>query len=79
MAGPSGVTYACTLLVRRKKKIRQETYLGHPAIYNKVAAVDKAALITSQKHYRMRLLNSLAKTPSREMDLATVPLGLVIT
>jgi hypothetical protein len=44
-----------------------------------ICADDERALIARQKDNRMSLLDSLAETTSREMDLATMTLGLIVT
>jgi hypothetical protein len=55
------------------------TNLGHATVDDKVSSVDKAALITGQEDNSVCLLNSLTETSSREVNLTTLALGLVIT
>jgi len=55
------------------------TYLGHATIDNKVSSVDKAALVTGQEDNSVCLFNSLTETSSREVNLTTLALGLVVT
>ena len=42
-------------------------------------AVDKARLVTRQKQYRIRLLNSFTESSTGEMDLASLSLGDIIS
>ena len=57
---------------------RNVTYLGHPAIDHEVCTVDEAAFITSQEHHGLSLLDGFTKPTSREVNLTTVALRLVI-
>ena len=52
--------------------------LGQPTVNNKVCGVDETALIARQEYHSVCLFNSLAETPSREMNLAPEPSLLVI-
>jgi len=50
----------------------------HTAVDHKVSSVDEAALIASKEENCLSLLDSLSEAASREVDLATVALGLVV-
>lgn len=65
--------------IDQTKIINGYTYLGHSTIHNKVTAIDETALVTSQKHHGMSLLNSLSEPTSREVHLPPEALGLVVT
>jgi hypothetical protein len=56
-----------------------ETYLAETAIYDKVCAIDKAALVTRQEHHGVCLLDGLAEATAREMHLTAEALGVIIT
>jgi hypothetical protein len=53
--------------------------LGHSAIHDKVRSINEAALIASKEYDGPRLLNSLPKSSSGEMNLSAVTLYTIIT
>lgn len=52
---------------------------SHAAINNEISTIDEAALIAGKEEHRLSLLDSLTEAAGREVNLATVTLGLVIT
>jgi hypothetical protein len=65
-------------LARKNLELSDETHLSQSAVNDEIATVDKAALVARKEEHRLRLLNSFAKTTSREVDFAAHPLVLVI-
>lgn len=55
-----------------------QTYLAQTTVDKEISAVDEAALITGQEHNSMGLLNSLAEATTREVNLTTEALGVVV-
>lgn len=53
--------------------------LGHPPIDSKVCPVHKAAFVTGQEKHRLSLFNGFSEATSREMDLSTMPFGLIVS
>lgn len=62
-----------------RRAFRGNVCLGHASIYDKIASIDETALVAGKEHDRMRLLDGLAEPACREVNLAAVTLGLVIT
>jgi hypothetical protein len=60
------------------RALRRDVALGHTTIDHKVRSIDEAALIAGKEKDCLRLLNSLAKTTSGEVDLTAVPLRRII-
>lgn len=63
---------------RGSRALGGDIRLGHTTIHHKVMAVDKAAVIAGQEQNRLRLLNGLPESASREVHLSPVSFGLVI-
>lgn len=54
------------------------THLCHTTVNNKVCAVDEAALIAGQEQNGLGLFDRFSKSAGREMNLASMTLGLIV-
>jgi hypothetical protein len=61
-----------------RRSLGRDVAPSHTTVDDKVRAIDKAALIASEEENTLSLLDSLAESASREVNLATGALGLVI-
>jgi hypothetical protein len=58
--------------------VRWKSYLGQPSVDDHVVGIDEAALVAGEEEYGLCLLDGLAESAAREVDLAAVALGLVV-
>lgn len=54
------------------------SYLGHATVDDKVGAVDEAGLVAGEEEDGLGLLDGLAETTSREVDLTAEALSLIV-
>jgi hypothetical protein len=62
-----------------RRPLRRDVAPSHTTVNDKVRAIDKGALVAGEKEHTLSLLDSLAETASREVNLATSAFGLVVT
>ena len=55
------------------------TYSSHASIYHKIGSIDKAAFVARQEQHSLSLLDSLAKTAGRKVDLPPMALGRIVS
>lgn len=74
-----GVLGSVVLGSSRGRALGGNVCLAETAVNNKVMAVDEARLVAGKEDDSVGLLNGLTEAAGREVDLAAVALGLVIT